>query len=72
MGNAAHRAAVDKRCVTLSLEIKFVSAGKLGDNLLAKVKIQKKTRTLVFLTCEIVNSEGVGAVTSGVWKILKA
>ena len=72
MGNAAHRAAVDKRCVTISLEIKFVSAGKLGDNLIAKVKIQKKTRTLVFLTCEIVNSEGVVAVTSGVWKILKA
>ena len=72
MGNAAYRAAVDKRCVTISLEIKFVSAGKLGDNLIAKVKIQKKTRTLVFLTCEIVNSEGVVAVTSGVWKILKA
>ena len=72
MGNAAHRSALDKRCVTISLEMKFISAGKLGDNLVAKVKIQKKTRTLVFLTCEIVNSESVVAVTSGVWKILKA
>ena len=72
MGNAAHQVSGNKRCVTISLEIKFVSAGKLGDNLIAKVKIQKKTRTLVFLTCEIVNSEGVVAVTSGVWKILKA
>ena len=72
MGNADPRASVDKISVTISLEIKFVSAGKLGDNLIAKVKIQKKTRTLVFLTCEIVNSEDVVAVTSGVWKILKA
>jgi len=72
MGDGAHRTAEGKRCVTISLEMKFISGAKLGDQLIAKVKIQKKTRTLVFLTCEIINSEGVVAVTSGVWKILKA
>ena len=46
-------------------------AKQLGDKLIAKVKVQKKTNTLVFLTCEILNSEGIVAVTSGVWKILK-
>ena len=71
MGNAAHRVAEGKRCVTISLEMKFISAGKPKDNLVAKVKVQKKTKTLVFLTCEIINSEGIVAVTSGVWKILK-
>ena len=71
MGNAAHRVAEGKRCVTISLEMKFISAGKPKDNLIAKVKVQKKTKTLVFLTCEIINAEGVVAVTSGVWKILK-
>ena len=71
MGNAAHRITENKRCVTISLEMKFISAGKLGDKLVAKVKVQKKTNTLVFLTCEIINSQGVVAVTSGVWKILK-
>ena len=71
MGNAAHRVAEGKRCVTISLEMKFISAGKPKDNLIAKVKVQKKTKTLVFLTCEIINTEGVVAVTSGVWKILK-
>ena len=70
MGNGAHRAA-GKQCVTISLEMKFISAAKLGDKLIAKVKIQKTTRSLVFLTCEIVNSRGIVAVTSGVWKILK-
>ena len=48
-----------------------VVAGKLGDKLIAKVKVQKKTNTLVFLTCEIINSQGIVAITSGVWKILK-
>ena len=70
MGNAAHKKS-GKRCVTISLEMKFMSAGRLGDKLKAKVKVQKKTNHLVFLTCEIVNSEGAVAVTSGVWKILK-
>ena len=55
-----------------SLEMKFISAGKLGDKLTAKVKVQKKTNTLVFLTCEISNDESIIAVTSGVWKILKS
>ena len=71
MGNAAHRVAEGKRCVTISLEMKFISAVKPKDNLIAKVKVQKKTKTLVFLTCEIINTEGIVAVTSGVWKILK-
>ena len=71
MGNAAHIAAGNKRCVTISLEMKFVSAAKLGDKLVAKVKVQKKTKTLVFITCEILNADGIVAVTSGVWKILK-
>ena len=54
------------------LRKEFISAGKLGDKLIAKVKVQKKTNTLVFLNCEIFNSEGVVAITSGVWKILKS
>jgi uncharacterized protein (TIGR00369 family) len=70
MGNAAHRAIENKRCVTISLDVKFIAAASLGQKLLGKVKIQKKTRTLVFVTCEISNSENIVATASGVWKIL--
>ena len=70
MGNSAHKAAQDKRCVTISLDVKFISAASLGEKLLGKVKIQKKTRTLVFVTCEISNSKNIVATASGVWKIL--
>ena len=70
MGNAAHRAIENKRCVTISLDVKFISAASLGQKLLGKVKIQKKTRTLVFVTCEISNSENIVATASGIWKIL--
>ena len=34
MGTAAHRIARDKRCVTINLDMKFISAGMLGDKLI--------------------------------------
>ena len=71
MGNAAYQAAGKKKSVTISLDVKFISAAALGQKLLGSVKIQKKTRTLVFVTCEIKSSENIVAVASGVWKILK-
>ena len=70
MGNAAYGVVENKRCVTISLDVKFISAASLGQKLLGKAKIQKKTRTLIFVTCEISNSENIVATASGVWKIL--
>ena len=69
MGTAAHMVS-NKRCVTISLEMKFISAGILNQTLNGKVKIQKKTNSLVFITCEIFNSGDVLVTASGVWKIL--
>ncbi len=70
MGNAAHITAGNKRCVTINLDIKFISAGNLNDNLVGKVKILKKTNTLVFISSEIFCSDKIIANASGVWKIL--
>ena len=70
MGNSVHKTIESKKCVTISLDVKFISAASLGQKLLGKVKIQKKTRTLVFATCEISSSENIVATASGVWKIL--
>ena len=64
MGNAAHIAAGNKRCVTINLDIKFISAGKLNERLIGKVK------TLVFISCEIFGAEKIVATASGIWKIL--
>ena len=59
MGTAAHRVAGDKRCVTINLDMKFISAGQLGDKLKGDVKILKKTKTLVFISCEISNDKEI-------------
>ena len=70
-GTAAHRSADQNPCVTISLELKFISAVKLGQELIGKTKIQKKTKTMVFLTCELTTANKIVATASGVWKILK-
>ena len=70
MGTAAHRVAGDKRCVTINLDMKFISAGQLGDKLKGDVKILKKTKTHVFISCEISNDKEIVVSASGTWKIL--
>ena len=70
-GTAAHRSAENAPCVTISLDIKFIGASKVGDEIIGHVKILKKTKTLVFLFCELKCKETIITSASGVWKILK-
>ena len=70
-GSAAHKSINNSPCVTISLELKFISAVHLGEELIGNTKIKKKTKSLVFLTCELFVENKIVATASGVWKILK-
>ncbi len=70
-GTAAHRSANNAPCVTISLDLKFIGASKVGDEIIGNVKILKKTKTLVFLFCELKCNNKIITSASGVWKILK-
>jgi len=70
-GTAAHRAAVNAPCVTISLDLKFIAASKVGDEVTGFTRILKKTNTLVFLFCELRCNNKIITSASGVWKILK-
>ena len=70
-GTAAHRSADNAPCVTISLDLKFIGASKIGDEIIGHVKILKKTKTLVFLFCELRCNEKINTSASGVWIILK-
>ena len=70
MGTAAHQVADNQRCVTINLNVKFITAAKLGEKLTGYVKILKKTKTLVFINCEIKNIKDIVVLASGTWKIL--
>ena len=70
-GTAAHRAANNAPCVTISLDIKFIGASKVGDEIIGNVRILKKTKTLIFLFCELDCNKKIITSATGVWKILK-
>ena len=70
-GTAAHRAADNAPCVTISLDLKFIGTSKVGDEVTGFTKILKKTNTLVFLFCELTCNDKIITSASGVWKILK-
>ena len=70
-GTAAHRAANNAPCVTISLDLKFIGASKMGDEVSGFTKILKKTNTLVFLFCELKCNNKIITSASGIWKILK-
>ena len=70
-GTAAHRSAENAPCVTISLDLKFIGSSKEKDEIVGNVKILKKTKTLVFLFCELRCNNKIITSASGVWKILK-
>ena len=67
-GAAAHRTSKNTNCVTISLDIKFIGATKLGDKIIGFAKIQKITNSLVFLNCYLKSKSKLVASASGIWK----
>ena len=70
VGTAAHYSANSKTCVTISLNIKFISPTKLNDEIIGSVVIDKKTNSLVFLSCVLKSKNKIISTASGIWKIL--
>ena len=69
-GTAAHRASNNSPCGTISLDVKFIGATKFGDEIKGFTKIQKVTRSMVFLICYLESNSKLIASASGVWKKL--
>ena len=70
-GTAAHRTSGSAPCVTISLDLKFIGASKVGDEVTGFTRILKKTKTLIFLFCELKCNDKIITSASGIWKILK-
>ena len=70
-GTAAHRASGNAPCVTISLDLKFIGASRVGDEVAGFTRILKKTSTLIFLFCELRCNNKIITSASGIWKILK-
>ena len=69
-GTGVNRAANNKLCVTISLEVKFIGVTTLGDKIIGYTKILKKTKSMVFSICHLKCNKKIIASASGIWKIL--
>ena len=69
-GTAAHRAAGNTPCVTVSLDLKFIAATKVGQEIIGFTKILKKTKSMIFLICHLKADGKIIASASGIWKIM--
>ena len=47
-GTAAHKSAGNAPCVTISLDLKFIGASKVGDKITGFTKILKKKQILLY------------------------
>ena len=70
-GSAAHRSVDNIPCVAIALDIKFIAPTKEGDEILGVVNISKKTKSMIFLVCNLECDGRLTATASGVWKILR-
>jgi uncharacterized protein (TIGR00369 family) len=69
MSRAARAGTDAQNSSTVSLSCDFVGPGKLGDVIEARVRVTRRTRTIVFVSADIVSGGRTLLVASGVWKI---
>ena len=66
-----YRASNNQSCVTISLDVKFIAPSRLGDEILGKVNILKKTKSMLFVNCNLYINKNIIASAAGVWKVIK-
>jgi acyl-coenzyme A thioesterase PaaI-like protein len=56
---------------TVQLDVHFIDAGNIGDILIARPRVIRTTRSLVFVTVEVKANDRTVITANGVFKILK-
>jgi len=70
MGQTSRLASGAKSCSTVSLNCDFLGPGRLGDMIEARVRVTRRSRTMVFLSGELVAGDRILLVATGLWKIV--
>jgi acyl-coenzyme A thioesterase PaaI-like protein len=70
MGRTSWYANERQPQATVQLDVHFVDAVRIGDFVEARCTVVRRTRTLVFMSAELVVGERVVATANGVWKTL--
>jgi uncharacterized protein (TIGR00369 family) len=71
MSHAARSASGAPVLSTIGLNCDFIAPGRLGDQVEARVRISHSTRSVVFLSGELVASDRVLMTATGIWKVIR-
>jgi len=69
MSQAARAVFDGKGCNTVSLSCDFVSPGKFGELIESRVRVTRRTRTMVFISAEVVAGDRPLLIATGLWKL---
>ena len=56
-------------CSTVALSCDFLAPGRLGDVIECRVRVTRRTRTMVFMSAEVSAGERLLLTACGVWKL---
>lgn len=70
-GMAARFVSGRPTLATVQLDVHFVDSGRIGETLIARPRVVRTTRSLIFVTTEVTASDRCIVTASGVFKILK-
>jgi uncharacterized protein (TIGR00369 family) len=72
LGRSVRDALEGKSAVTISLNCDFIGPAKVGDRIRGTAKITRRTRSIVFIGCELAVEGRTIMTATGIWKILGA
>jgi len=70
LGRTVRDSLENQRALTISLNCDFIGPAKLGDRIRGTAEITRKTRSVVFIGCELAVDGRIIMTATGIWKIL--
>ena len=69
MGNAAYKSFGNRPCVTISMNTHFTFSAQKGDELIGIPSIERMTKTLCFVKCQVFSNNEIIVSGNGIWTV---
>lgn len=70
MAHTARDLGIDKMKATVQLDTQFIGAPEAGDFLVVRGFLVRRTRSILFMRCEVNAGDKLIATANGLWKLL--
>jgi uncharacterized protein (TIGR00369 family) len=70
MGRTVRLAIQPAKAATISLNCDFIAGAKLGDKVIGRAQITRRTRTIVFINAQLTVDDKPILTATGIWKIV--